>query len=102
MTQYAALTHTGDVDWSAPEQAAEMEEYGQFSVDHAASIRGGAALYPTSTATTVRDPVRLRRTAGRRGTTPPTPSRRIPQIPRASPPGALATWAARKSNVGCA
>ncbi|HSU36438.1 MAG TPA: YciI family protein [Propionibacteriaceae bacterium] len=54
MTQYAALTYTADVDWSAPEQAAEMEEYGQFSVDHAASIRGGAALYPTSTATTVR------------------------------------------------
>jgi hypothetical protein len=54
MTQYAALTYTADVDWSAPEQAEEMKEYGQFSADHAASIRGGAALYPTSTATTVR------------------------------------------------
>lgn len=54
MTQYAALTYTADVDWSAPEQADQMVEYERFSVDHAASIRGGAALYPTSTATTVR------------------------------------------------
>ena len=28
MTRYAALTYTADVDWSAPEQAAEMVEYG--------------------------------------------------------------------------
>jgi len=26
MSQYAALTYTPDVDWSAPEQAAEMAE----------------------------------------------------------------------------
>lgn len=54
MTQYVALTYTRDVDWSAPEQADEMVEYGRFGSDHAAKIRGGAALYPTSTATTVR------------------------------------------------
>jgi hypothetical protein len=54
MAQYLALTYTADVDWSAPEQAAEMAEYGQFGRDHADSIRGGAALYPTSTATVVR------------------------------------------------
>lgn len=54
MTQYIALTYTPDVDWSAPEQAAEMAEYVEFGRAAAAAIRGGAALYPTSTATTVR------------------------------------------------
>ncbi len=54
MTQYVALTYTADVDWSAPEQAAEMREYAEFGREHADVIRGGAALYPTSTATTVR------------------------------------------------
>ena len=50
----AALTYTRDVDWSAPEQAEEMVEYKQFGDDHQAQIRGGAALYPTGTATVVR------------------------------------------------
>lgn len=54
MPQYAALTYTADVDWSAPEQAAEMAEYGEFGRVHADAIRGGAALHPTGTATTVR------------------------------------------------
>ncbi|MCP9270909.1 YciI family protein [Mycolicibacterium arenosum] len=54
MPQYAAIIYTADVDWSAPEQAAEMAEYGQFGATHADTIRGGAALHPTSTATTVR------------------------------------------------
>jgi len=54
MPQYIALTYTADVDWSAPEQAAEMDEYLAFGAAAAAVIRGGAALYPTSTATTVR------------------------------------------------
>lgn len=54
MTLYAAMIYTADVDWSAPEQAAEMAEYGAFSQAAAAVMRGGAALYPTSTATTVR------------------------------------------------
>jgi hypothetical protein len=54
MPQYAALTYTRDVDWSAPEQAAEMADYMKFGEAHGASIRGGAALYPTATATTVR------------------------------------------------
>ncbi|MHA7648345.1 YciI family protein [Mycobacterium sp. ML4] len=54
MPQYAALTYTRDVDWSAPEQAAEMAEYMKFGQDHAAAIKGGQALYPTGTATTVR------------------------------------------------
>jgi len=54
MPSYVALTYTRDVDWTAPEQAAEMQEYREFGRDAEAVIRGGAALYPTQTATTVR------------------------------------------------
>ena len=54
MPQYAAINYAADVDWTAPEHAAAMAEYGEFGSTHGASIRGGAALYPTSTATTVR------------------------------------------------
>jgi hypothetical protein len=54
MPSYVALTYTADVDWSHPDQAAEMTEYLEFSAAAAAVIRGGAALYPTATATTVR------------------------------------------------
>lgn len=54
MTQYATLIYTRDVDWSAPEYAAETAAYDEFGQAAAAALRGGAALYPTSTATTVR------------------------------------------------
>jgi hypothetical protein len=54
MPSFVALTYTADVDWSAPEQADEMAEYLEFGRAAAAVIRGGAALYPTGTATTVR------------------------------------------------
>lgn len=54
MPQYIALTYTRDVDWSHPDQGAEMAEYGAFSQAAAAVIRGGGVLYPTATATTVR------------------------------------------------
>ncbi len=54
MPRYIAFTYTADVDWSAPEQQAEMAEYGLFSQESADVIRGGAVLYPTATATTVR------------------------------------------------
>ena len=54
MPLYAAITYTADVDWTQPEQAEEMAEYGAFGLAAAAVMRGGAALYPTSTATTVR------------------------------------------------
>jgi len=54
MPSYAALIYTADVDWSAPEHSAESAEYGVFGEAAAAVIRGGAALYPTNTATTVR------------------------------------------------
>ena len=57
MPQYAALIYeAGDPDWSTldtPEKQATMGEYGEFSAVAAAVIRGGAALYPTTTATTV-------------------------------------------------
>lgn len=54
MPLYAAITYTPDVDWTAPEQADEMAEYGAFGQAAADVIRGGAALFPTATATTVR------------------------------------------------
>jgi len=54
MPQYAALTFTRDVDWTAPEQAGEMTEWNEFRDAAMAVIRGGAALYPTGSATTVR------------------------------------------------
>lgn len=54
MPLYAALTYTADVDWSAPEQAADMADYGAFGEAAAAIIRGGAVLYPTATATSIR------------------------------------------------
>ena len=54
MTLYAALIYTADVDWSAPEQAHITAQYSEFGEAAAAALRGGAALYPTHTATTVR------------------------------------------------
>ncbi|MFL6074965.1 MAG: YciI family protein [Mycobacteriales bacterium] len=55
MALYAALTYTRlDVDWSDPQYAEEMKEYNEFGQAAEAVIKGGAALYPTSTATTVR------------------------------------------------
>lgn len=54
MPMYALINYTSDLDWTAPEQAEVMGEYGAFSAGVAAILRGGAALYPTSTATTVR------------------------------------------------
>jgi hypothetical protein len=54
MTQYAALLYTKDVDWTQPEYGPEMVEYGEFGETAKNVIRGGAALYQTSTATTLR------------------------------------------------
>ena len=53
MPQYAALIYDADVDSSASEQTQMMVDYNEFGHAAAAVIRGGAALYPTSTATTV-------------------------------------------------
>ncbi len=54
MPTYIALTYTPDVDWSQPEQSEEMKEYAAFAQAAEAVIKGGHALYPTATATTVR------------------------------------------------
>jgi len=54
MALYAALTYTRDVDWTQPEFGQEMKEYNEFGQAAEAVIRGGKALYPTATATTVR------------------------------------------------
>jgi hypothetical protein len=53
MPQYAALLYTEDADWTQPEHAEMSKEYMEFGEAAAAVLRGGAALYPTSTATTV-------------------------------------------------
>ena len=53
MPQYAALIYSIDVDWTSPEYAETTAAYGTFAQAAAAAIRGGAALYPTSTATTL-------------------------------------------------
>lgn len=54
MPTYIAMTYTPDVDWSAPEQAETMKDYSEFGQAAADIIRGGAVLYPTASATTVR------------------------------------------------
>ena len=56
MPLYAALTYTPDLDWndSDPAVQARMADYFEFGRAHEAVIRGGNALYPTATATTVR------------------------------------------------
>jgi hypothetical protein len=54
MATYVALLYNRDVDWTQPEFADEMKDYMEFGEAAAAVIRGGQALYPTSTATTVR------------------------------------------------
>ena len=54
MPLYIALTYTPDFDWTAPEHREEMKGYEEFGQAAAAVIRGGNALYPSTTATTVR------------------------------------------------
>jgi hypothetical protein len=54
MPQYAAIIYASDVDPTAPEATDMMKDYDEFGAGARAVIRGGAALYPTTTATTVR------------------------------------------------
>jgi len=54
MAQYLALTYTADVDWFAPEHAAELAEYREFGRENGESILSSVVLHPTSTATVVR------------------------------------------------
>lgn len=53
MTLYAALIYGEDLDWSLPENQSGLPEYAAFGQAAAEIIRGGDALYPTATATTV-------------------------------------------------
>jgi len=53
---YIALIYTTEVDWSQPEYADGVQEYVAFHQAHAAILRGGHALYPSTTATCVRVP----------------------------------------------
>ncbi|GAA3436033.1 YciI family protein [Kutzneria kofuensis] len=54
MTTYLALIYNKDMDWHQSAPVEMNEEYSEFGRAAAAVIRGGNALYPTSTATTVR------------------------------------------------
>jgi len=58
MAQFAVLIYEpGDPDWSTldtEEKQQTMTQYGAFGQSVAAVLRGGAALYPTTTATTLR------------------------------------------------
>ncbi len=54
MPQYAAIIYSADVDPTQPGAEDMMKEYNEFGAAAATVIRGGAALYPTATATTVR------------------------------------------------
>ncbi len=54
MPQYAAIIYSSDLDWTAPEQGPTLAEYGKFGEIAADHIRGGAALFPTNTASRVR------------------------------------------------
>jgi hypothetical protein len=54
MTTYLALIYTPDMDWDQSKPAEMSGEYAEFNKAAAAVLRGGNALYPSSTATTVR------------------------------------------------
>lgn len=56
MALYIALTYNNEVDWSQPGFEEGLREYTAFEEAHATVLKGGHALYPTSTATTVRVP----------------------------------------------
>ncbi len=53
MPMYAALIYGEDADWSDEAHRDETAAYGAFGEAAAAVIRGGAALQPTHTATTI-------------------------------------------------
>lgn len=54
MPTYAAIIYAADVDYTEPQYAETTGGYQAFGEAAAAVIRGGAGLYPTSTATTVK------------------------------------------------
>jgi len=54
MPTYAAIIYGADLDYTDPQHGETMTDYMAFGEAAAAVIRGGAGLYPTSTATTVK------------------------------------------------
>ena len=52
--QYLLLTYESESRWAKGYEPAEMAAYGAFSNEFNKAIKGGNALQPTSTATTVR------------------------------------------------
>jgi hypothetical protein len=54
MTTYLALIYTPEMDWDQSKPAEMSGEYAEFNRAAAAVLRGGNALYPSTTATTVR------------------------------------------------
>ncbi|MFC0528928.1 YciI family protein [Phytohabitans kaempferiae] len=54
MPRYAAIIYAADIDPTLPEYAGMMRDYDDFNAAAAAVLRGGEALYPTASATTVR------------------------------------------------
>jgi hypothetical protein len=57
MPTYIALTYTPEIDWTRPEYKDDVVRvHAAFKEAHEAVLRGGRALYPTATATTVRVP----------------------------------------------
>src|SRR3954463_4086359 len=54
MPKYGAIIYASDVDPTQPEATGMRRDYDETGAPAKAVIRGGAALYPTSTATTIR------------------------------------------------
>ncbi len=52
--KYLLLIYENEKRWAKGYEKQEIEEYGVFGKEHADLIKGGNALKPTSTATTVR------------------------------------------------
>ncbi|HLI35409.1 MAG TPA: YciI family protein [Terriglobia bacterium] len=52
--QYLLLIYDNEKRWSKGYDKGELEQYRAFSKEYAATIKGGNALQPTSTAVTVR------------------------------------------------
>lgn len=52
--QYLLLIYDDEKRWSKGYDPAELSEYAAFGKEYAAAIKGGNALQPTTTATTVR------------------------------------------------
>ena len=59
MAQYLVLIYEDETGWQSGDEVAEagLRAHQEFGEKHAAVLRGGNALQPTSTATSIRDGV---------------------------------------------